>query len=222
MVNKIVIPEQEDNLGIELTDKILTKYSRSKTIEKREYLLQISGYLLEVVGSLIHLDKTMALIGSSLKTGTVSERAREFEYHLGNFYLRWYLFDQRLDQLINSVFTEISEDNFTIHNEIRRNNKTKAMWPILKELDCASEIKKIRNIRKKFTHQKYEVYPHLYSFAYEQLKKEGVSDPQLFMLEKFSITRLGEIEKIIDISKNIFNKICSIIEEFLDKPRSKV
>lgn len=191
-----------DNLFVTL----YPKYKKSRSATKKKYFKEILDYYLEVSRSIADLYWTNSYIARSLDVKDKDQRVVEVRYNLGNFYLRWYLFNEKLNQFINATYLGMSEENPTIGDEIRRNIKTEKIKNILKILDDSSEVKNIKKIRKYFTHRKYTVVP--YALARNKY-------PTFF--KYFTLNQLGTFTKVLKLCEQVLEEVCEESLKYIEK-----
>ena len=152
--------QEEKPILIKLID-FLNEEIKDKTKEQRilNYYLEVSNKLFDARDVIISLLNIYARLNKELPDPWNEAKKEHLAYELDNFYLRIYMFHQRMIQLINCVYLKLEPSSNHLSYEIKKNKRTTEVAKILHNFEQVNaEALKTRRL---LTHQSYEHYPPL-------------------------------------------------------------
>ena len=203
--------EESNNLPSGMLTLFLAGKIKNKTTSQDEvgYFLDIFNKLFnsrDIIVSLLNIQQGLS---KELLNSWDETKKEEIAYELDNFYLRVYMFHQRMIQLINSVYLNLSPSNTSISNEIKSNKKTKKAAVLLDNFEQRnSEALKTRRL---LTHQSFEHYPSLPMPSLfnknELIRKEREKE----IYEEISKNKIKETNGVLKECVKFFDETCNVI-----------
>jgi hypothetical protein len=204
---------------IRLIDLFFDKVREFGEHGKKEEALQLFNtavYVFDLSDIIRTLSKIHGLMTSA--KGGSEQNKEDFEFHLGHFCLRIYSVREKFNQILNMLILDVSPDNKDLHDEIRRNKKTKGFPPILKPFDESVEIKAFLKMRRLLTHQTYEFFQRFPEMTVLKLAKTLNRDPKEIEtdLTQVQMTRyLREASGAINTCSTTFENISEKLNGYI-------